>query len=191
MYVKKGSEFLFDIPLKNLEKLYHEEKNSKAKIRLQCAVLRKKGKSQIFISDVVGRAQSSVSAILKRFEKKGIEAAYAVKQKGQPQKLNKRQLKQLDKILCESPQKQKIPFIAWTTKLVHSLIKQKYKIDYTLRQVINILKKLGFSSQKPRPNHVKANKELQDKFKKNSFESWGNIKDMDMRSVIWTKVHSS
>jgi len=46
MYVKKGSEFLLNFSLEQIEKKCNEEKNAKAKIRLQCALLRKKGKSQ-------------------------------------------------------------------------------------------------------------------------------------------------
>ena len=55
MYVKKGNEFLMSISLAQIEKKYNEEKNAKAKIRLQCAVLRKKGRSIPFISGVVGK----------------------------------------------------------------------------------------------------------------------------------------
>ena len=34
MYVKKGSEFLLNFSLEQIEKKYNEEKNAKAKIRL-------------------------------------------------------------------------------------------------------------------------------------------------------------
>ena len=60
MYVKKGFEFLSDISVRILEDKYNQEANAKAKIRLQCAVLRKKGKSIPFISGVVGKRESTV-----------------------------------------------------------------------------------------------------------------------------------
>ena len=44
MYVQKGNGFLVDFSLRQIGKKYDEEKNVKAKIRLQCALLRKKGR---------------------------------------------------------------------------------------------------------------------------------------------------
>ena len=41
MFVKKGTDFLPRISLKELEKLYYSEKNAKAKLRLQSAILTK------------------------------------------------------------------------------------------------------------------------------------------------------
>ena len=43
--VPKGEKFLSALTLKEVEILYKKEKNSKAKIRLQAAVLRKKNKT--------------------------------------------------------------------------------------------------------------------------------------------------
>ena len=45
MLNKKRGVFLQNISLKNLENLYHIETNVKSKIRLQCAILRKEGKT--------------------------------------------------------------------------------------------------------------------------------------------------
>src|SRR3989344_5482200 len=99
MYVAKGNSFLADYLLYELEKSYSQESNGKAKIRLQCAVLRKKGKSIPFISEVVGKAQSTVSDILHRFEQRGIIGCYAIRQKGQPQKLRRKERIKLMKVV--------------------------------------------------------------------------------------------
>ena len=72
MYVKKGALFLSNVSLAKLETLYSKETNAKAKIRLQCAILRKKGKSQPFISEVTGKPVMSVSNTLRRFERFGV-----------------------------------------------------------------------------------------------------------------------
>src|SRR3989338_2575124 len=97
MYVKKGNAFLADMSLKKLEQIYTQEKIVKAKIRLQCAMLRKKGKSIPFISDVVGKRNSSVSDILRRFDSRGIAGCYAIKQKGQKPRLSSLQMLKLKK----------------------------------------------------------------------------------------------
>lgn len=188
MYVKKGNEFLPNISLEKLEEKYNQETNAKSKIRLQCAVLRKKGKTIPFISGVVGKRESTVSDILRRFEKKGITGCYAIKQKGQPKKLSPLERVKLKKILNKPPEKQGLPFVVWTIKLVKYFIKHQFKIDYVTMQIHRIIKELNLSLQKPRPEHIKANKKLQAEFKKNFDEELRNLCKQDMRSPILTKA---
>src|SRR3989338_7982148 len=99
MFVKKGIDFLSKISLKEIERLYHQERNAKSKIRLQCAILRKEGKTIEEISDVTRKPKTTISDILNRFEKKGITAKDAVKQKGQPKRLSDSQCKKVRRML--------------------------------------------------------------------------------------------
>jgi len=46
------------------------------------------------------------------------------------------------------------------------------------------------SIQKPRPEHIKANKKLQAEFKKNFDEELRNLFRQDMRSHFWMKASS-
>ena len=191
MYVKKGINFLSNISLKKLEKLYNKENNAKSKIRLQCAILRKKGETIEFISNVTRRPKTTISDILKRFEKRGIEAKDAIKQKGQPKKLSDSQIKKVEKMIEKKPIEKGFPFVIWTTKLVGYAIKKTFGIVYSLRQIRNLLKKMIFSLQKQRPEHIKANKEIQRQFKKNLDEELRNLIRLDMRSSFWMKAHSN
>lgn len=188
MYVKKGSEFLTNVSLVKLEEKYNSEVNAKAKIRLQCAVLRKKGRNLSFIASVIGKRESTISDILRRFEKKGIVGCYAIKQKGQPKKLSMKERLRLKRILSKSPEKQGLPFVVWTIKLTKYFIKHQFKTEYVTMQVHRIIKELNLSLQKPRPEHLKANKKLQAEFKKNFDEELKNLCEQDMRSPILTKA---
>lgn len=190
MLAGKGDNFLSGISTERLVTLYNEEQNSKAKIRLQCAILRKKGKTQAEISDATNWPIQTISDTLRRFEFKGLEGRYAVKQKGQPPKLSRRQKIQLKKIVESSPQKQDLPFVTWTSKLVQYVIKKKFGVMYVLRQIYNLMNSFGFSIQRPRPEHLRANKELQSKFKKNSNEELRNLIKLDMRSSFWMRQSS-
>lgn len=190
MYVTKGNSFLSGISLTQIEKTYSKENNAKAKIRLQCAVLRKKGKNIPFISSVTGKRESTVSDILRRFERRGINGCYAIKQKGQPKKLSPQERVKLKRILSRSPQEQGLPFVVWTIKLVKYFIKHQLKTDYVTMQIHRIIKELGLSLQKPRPEHIKTNKKLQAEFKKNFDEELKNLCEQDMRSPILTKASS-
>jgi len=191
MFVKKGKDFLSKISLKELERLYHQERNAKSKIRLQCAILRKEGKTIEDISDVTRKPKTTISDILNRFEQKGIIAKDAIKQKGQPKRLSDSQRNKVKKMLEKKPVDRGFPFVVWTTKLVGYAIKKMFGVVYSLRQIRNLLKKFMFSLQKQRPEHIRANKELQRQFKKNFDEELENLIQMDMRSSFWTRVHSN
>lgn len=190
MFVTKGNGFLPNVSLDKIEEKYTQEKNAKAKIRLQCAILRKKGKSQPYLSEVTGLPVTTISGILRRFEKRGIDGCYAIKQKGQPKKLSLQERVKLKKILSKSPEKQGLPFVVWTIKLVKYFLKHNFKIEYVTMQVHRIIKELHLSLQKPRPEHIKANKKLQVQFKKKFDEELKNLCRQDMRSPILTKASS-
>lgn len=191
MFVEKGELFLAGVSLERLERLYAVEKHAKAKIRLQCAVLRKKGHSQPFIAEVTGKPVTTVSDILRRFEKKGVKGCYAIKQKGQPKKLSLIQRVKLRRIVSRSPTEEGLPFTIWTTKLVQYIIHKKFGTDYVFMQVYRLLKTMGLTLQKARPEHLKANKKLQAKFKKKFDGELNSLGNLDMRSYFWTKAHSN
>src|SRR3989344_1928301 len=125
------------------------------------------------------------------FEKKGIIAKDAIKQSGQPKKLSAQDLKKLDKALSKKPIDSGLPFVVWTTKLVKYFIEKRFGVSYVLMQIHRILKKIKFSLQKQRPEHIRANKEIQRQFKKNFDEELENLLRTDMRSSFWTKAHSN
>ena len=191
MFVKKGTDFLPRISSKELEKLYHSENNAKAKLRLQCAILRKDGNTIENISEVTKKPNTTISDILIRFEQKGIIAKDAVKQKGQPIKLSAKDLKKLNRALSKKPIDSGLPFVVWTTKLVKYFIEKRFGVSYVLMQIHRILKKIKFSLQKQRPEHIRANKEIQRQFKKNFDEELENLIRTDMRSSFWMKAHSN
>ena len=191
MNTKRGNGFLARVSLAQLEKVYTQEKQAKAKIRLQCAILRKKGENLPFMAGVTGLPMTTISGILARFEQRGIAAKDAVRQQGQPRKITEKQMKQLKQMLNKTPKEQRLPFVIWTTKLVQYIIKKKFGVSYVLMQVHRILKRLGLSLQKPRPEHLKANKALQQRFKKNFGEELRSLILSDMRSSFWTKAPTS
>lgn len=183
-WLDKGDLFLPDLSRTELKKLYKCEKNVKGKLRLLAAIQRKKGKTLDEISVLLQKPKTTIHDWLKRLEKSGIEKLYDKKQSGRPKQLNKKQLSDLKNHLSESPQKQDLPFVIWTTKLVAYFIKIKYAIEYSVWQIRRIVKKLGFTFQKPRPEHYKANKKLQEDFKKNSKMKLDYMLKMDGRSYV-------
>jgi transposase len=189
-WVPTGELFLPEHSIKELKILYKKEREPKAKLRLLSAILRKKEYSITDISKHTEVPRMTISDWLRRLHNGGFDNLYDKKQPGRPAKLGKKQLIELERIMEGSPQNQDLPYIIWTTKLVKEFIKEKYDVSYELRQTRNIVRKLGFSSQKPRPMHRKASKKSQEDFKKTSKKISDHMLKMDMRSSFWTKASS-
>jgi len=186
--VPKGEDFLPKYSKEKVHDLYRNEENSKAQIRLLAALLRKEGMTLEQISKKVKYPLTTIGDWLRRIHLEGIERRYNIKQPGRPKRLTDIQEQELDDFLSQSPQKVGLPFVLWTTKMVRVFIEQQYGASYKNRQVRNLLDRLGFSCQKPRPSHRKANKKLQEVFKKTSSTKFNHTLTMDMRSYIWMKA---
>lgn len=191
MWTKRGNAFLAGVSLDHVKQWYKYEKNAKAKIRLLIVIKRKEGKSLTDISRETNQPKTNISRWLKRIEKKGFNGIYDIKQSGRPPKLTKKQKEKLKKILSKSPLKQNIPFTLWTSSLVQFIVHKLFNISYKLRNIEYLVKKLGFTFQKPRPRHKKANKKAQEAFKKNFKKKYGNALNWDSRSLVLTRHISS
>lgn len=189
--VPKGEKFLGYYNIVDLEKLYKNEKNGKAKTRLHAVILRKKNKNLEEISSIVGYPLTTVGDWLRRINKEGIGRIYSKKQNGRPTKFTKKEEEEIKEILKMSPERQGLPFRVWTTKLLLYFIETKYSILYTLRNIEKLVKKLGFSIKKARPEHKKANKKLQEEFKKKFRQKFNQEFMMDSRSFVLTKSTSA
>jgi transposase len=150
----KGDFFLPKVSLKELEYLYATENRAKPKIRLLCAIHRKRGASIDEIADSTSLKRRTVHAILRRFQERGINGKDSIKQTGRPAFLTLKQRKELIKQLEIGPPKNKTGL--WSTKEVKEHIYKKYGVTYTNVHVWELLKALGFSLQRPRPRHRKA-----------------------------------
>ena len=190
VWLKKSDQFLVDISKQELKKLYNQEKNAKAKLRLLAALQRKKGNTLEDIASSLQKSKTTIHDWLKRLEIGGIGRLYDVKQSGKPARLTKDQEKELDKILSLQPLEQGIPFVLWTTNLVQYIILIKFNVELKVRQVRNIIKKINFTLQVPRQEHRKANKEAQEQFKKKLKQKFSIMLNLDSRSFVLTK-HSS
>ena len=191
VWLKKRDEFLVNISLFELKNLYDLEKNAKAKLRLLAALKRKQGNTLEEIASSLQKPKTTIHDWLRRLEDKGIEKRYDIKQSGKPSKLTKQQLDELEKVLDDSPQKQGVPFVLWTTKLVQYIIIKLFDVKYELWNVWKIVQTLHFSLKVPRPENRKSNKKLQEKFKVELKKKFNITLNLDSRSSVLMKHTSS
>lgn len=191
VWLQKRNEFLSQISEKELKQHYKREKNAKAKLRLLAAIQRKQGKTLDDIAFSLQKPKMTISDWLRRLVQHGLKGIYDIKQPGKPARLTPNQLKKLETILERSPQKQGLPFCVWTTKLVQYIIIELFNVKYEVRNVREIIHKLNFRFRVPRPENKKANKNLQEKFKKNLKKKYNIIINLDLRSSALMKFTTS
>lgn len=167
----KGHEFMRGVSARKLEAAYRRERSKKAKMRLLAAIKRRQGKSIDLIASDLEMGRRTVHSWLRRFVEMGLQGAYDIKQPGRPKRLTDQQLKSLREDLIAGPEKFGFSKQLWTTRMVQKHVRRKYKVSYVDRHMRRLLRRMGFSCQKPRPVHYKTDKRAQERFKKTSARS--------------------
>jgi transposase len=179
--LSKGNEFLCDVSMQRLQKLYDVETNAKAKIRLLSALHRKKGKSIDEISYLVSKHRRTVHSWLVRFRDRGIDGKDSKKAPGKRPELTLKQRKELVRILERGPPHN--PKGLWSTKEVRELITKKFKRTYVKQHIWRLLITLGFSMQRPRKQHYKRPDEEELKRFKKKLGDKQNI--TERKDLLW------
>jgi transposase len=173
----KGEDFLPNTTLQQLETFYAAEKRAKPKIRLLCAIHRKKGESIDDVAEITSLKRATVHSILCRFQERGVNGKDAIKQTGRPAFLTLEQRKSLVRQLERGPPKNRN--VLWSTKEVKEYVKEKYGVEYTNVHIWELLKALGFTLQKPRARHHKQpDADELERFKK-KLPGWRAIIDQE------------
>lgn len=122
-------------------------------LRKQVVRLRKKGKSNQEISEIVGLYHTHVSTIWQMYQKGGLDALKPKvrgRKHGEQRNLTVEQEATAKKLLIDkTPDQLKLQFALWTRDAVRLAIKQEFGIELPLRTITDYLKRWGFTPQKP------------------------------------------
>jgi transposase len=187
-----GEGFLPGLSTPRLERLYKSEKNSRAKLRLLAAILRKEGKTMGRIADELHVPVGTVHAWLRRLVDGGLERLHDEHRSGRPSRLDAMQLKELRRDLVRGPKPNGYDAPFWTTKIVQEHVRRKFGKEYRARGMRNTLHRVGFSSKMPRPTNAKrAGKEEVESFKKRPTSSSASTQARGSRYSFWTRQPST
>lgn len=129
--------------------------------RLEGGRLLKAGKlSQAEIARHLGVSRATVSDWAKTVEAKGMRGLRKRKAAGSQSKLNPMQKQKLKYMLDSGALANGFPTDRWTLERVRQLIQQRFEITYHPNYLNRLLRKLGFSPQKPLPQAIEQEKEL-------------------------------
>jgi transposase len=187
-----GEAFLPGLSVRRLESLYHSETNSRSKLRLLAAILRKEGKTMGRIADELHVPVGTVHAWLRRLLDGGLKRLHDEHRSGRPSMLDAEELKELRRDLLRGPKANGFDAPFWTTKMVQKHVKRKFGKEYRARGMRDILHRVGFSSKTPRPANAKrASRERVESFKKRPTSSSESTRAGASRYSFWTRRPST
>ena len=144
------------------EELKEEIKKSKGNgryyERLIAMKLFSKGNKLSDIADTLEVSFPTVHSWAKNCEKYGLDGLKPNFGGGRPSKLTYDQLIELDKIIEETPN--------MSMKDVHLIVNKKFDVDYSLKQIGKIVKKLGYNYSKAYPKFSKSPEDAEEQLKK-------------------------
>lgn len=112
--------------------------------------LSQSGKSQKEIASLVGCSISWVSQHLSRYTKVGAAALQIKgKPKGQASRLSTEDFEILKELLIKGALDSGFPTDNWTRERIKDLIINKFSITYSAAHISKLVKKMGFTLQKP------------------------------------------
>jgi putative transposase len=109
-------------------------------------------------SEKLGITKQAGYIWLERWNEDGYEGLKPRFAGGRPSKLTDQEKSELKELLKERDD--------WTTKEVRNLIKKEFNVEYSLKQVVIILKSLGLKFGKPYPHDYRRPPDAEKQFKK-------------------------
>jgi len=146
-----------------LKAAYRACKDAVERRRIQAVWLLASGKSREEVKAVTAYSHGSLVKVIKRYNEGGLAGLQDQRHhnSGKQTLLTEEEQQALYTALCSPPEDG-----AWSGKQVIAWIKEHLGKDIGLSGSYVYLERLGFSLQRPRPRHAKADEEAQAHFKK-------------------------
>ena len=141
--------------------------------RLRAVELFESGMKQVDIARVLGVTKGAVSQWLSVYREKGLDALRYRKIAKKPCRLSDEQKNELRDLLARGPQHFGYAGDVWTLPRIGELVSRKFGVNYCPSGVSGILKKIGWTCQKPVVRAAQRDEEARKKWIQ---EKWPEIK---------------
>jgi transposase len=135
--------------------------------RLDLVLLAVNGMPVKEIAALYNESPTTISYWTKKAVEKGVKSLKEGFHTGRKPRLNEKQLEQLESDLCKSPENFGYDMVTWDGIVLSKHISDHYNVNLQVRQCQRIIRKLGFTLQRPQSIPNGSSKEERDAFKKN------------------------
>ena len=134
--------------------------------RLHGVLLVAQGMTCPEVSRLLGDAPRSVEYWVRRFEERGLGGLVEGQRSGRPPRLSEAQLREVDRVLRQTPRDLGLTGTLWDGKTLSAWIEQRFQVRLQVRQCQRLFRQRGFRLRKPRPLMAHADPERQQTHKK-------------------------
>lgn len=154
-----------------LKALYRTEKDARLAMRIHGVYLAAKGLSCTQIMTITGAARRTIQQWTHKYNKQGIDGLKDKPRPGQPTKLPRRdELRFCKRIEAGPTEKDGVSVL--NGPALRRILEREFGVLYSAQGLYDLLHRLGYSRLCPRPQHEKADPQLQKQFKKTSSRCW-------------------
>ena len=150
-----------------LKKIFRKEKESRRAIRVRAVYLALMGKTAPQIAHVLGYTRRVIQNWIYSYNRRGLEGLADNTGRGRKPGLNEDQIQWLRQRIEEGPTPEDKVCVFHAAD-IGRIIQKQFGMEYQVRSVRNLLKKLGYSYISSRPEHPKGKPEDREAFKKKS-----------------------
>lgn len=150
-----------------LKQLFRKGKDPRLAVRIRAVYLALMGKTAPQIADVLGYSRRMIQKWIYSYNRHGLGGLNDDSGRGNKSKLNNEQIQWLRQRIEEGPKPEDGICIFYAGD-IQAIIKKQFTVDYHVRSVRKLLKKLGYSWISSRPEHPKGDAAAREEFKKKS-----------------------
>lgn len=156
---------------KELKTLYRTEKIARLAQRIHGVYLASKGSTCPQIMAITGAARRTIQQWVRKYNKQGIVGLKDKQRPGTPTKLPRKKELKFQRRIESGPTKADGVSVL-NGPVIRRILEREFGVLYSRQGLYDLLHRLGYSCLCPRPQHEKANPQLQAEFKKTSSRRW-------------------
>ena len=150
-----------------LKRIFRKEKNPRTAARIRAVHLAMMDKTAPEIATVLGYTRRTIQNWIYAYNRLGIEGLKESPGRGNNSKLNQDQIQWLRQRIEQGPLPEDKVCVFHAVD-IKRIIKKRFGINYHVRSVRRLLKRLGYSYVSSRPEHPKGDPGERETFKKKS-----------------------
>ena len=122
-------------------------------LRIRAVKMVESGMTRVCVASILEVSAVQVGSWVKRYKNGGMKSLKS-KPKGRPEgsgrQLTPEQEKEIPKLITDKmPDQLKMKFALWSREAVRKLIQDRYGVTFVLQHISNLLKRWGFTPQRP------------------------------------------
>lgn len=150
--------------LKDLRKQAHSDKEPRVALRIQGIMLSLENHSVSEIAELLKVHRSSVHSWIVAWNEHGRDGLLEGHRSGRPSELGKTEIVKLKDIIESGPVAYGLNTGVWTSPIIAYIIDEEFNVSYHPGHVRKLLKKIGFSVQRPTTQLILADPQQQNRW---------------------------